>query len=76
MDRDLADAMREDKHRSKRGVLDLEGQRERQQLLDGFRQLFRHGTAEQFEDAIRALGLQEESDGFRAAMKLWYSERG
>lgn len=76
MDDDIKNAMLEDQHRGRKGVLDLQARRERKQLKDGFARLLRDGTKEQFVDALIALGLKEASDDFRAAMQVWRSERG
>ena len=75
MDDDIRDVMKEEKHRGRKHVLDLEAQKERQALLRDFGRLLKEGTEQEFLEAIRALGLKEGSDDFQNALRVWRSLR-
>ena len=47
MDEGIRDVMREEKHRGRKHVLDLEAQKERQALLRDFGKLLKEGTEEE-----------------------------
>jgi hypothetical protein len=76
MDENIKNAMQEEQHRGRKGVLDLQARRERKLLKEGFSRLLREGSRDQFVQAPIALGLNEGSAELRAALEVWSSERG
>lgn len=60
---DLADVVREETHRGRRGVRDTRARRWNQEVRDGFRELLRA--------AIVALGHEPGTPSFEALLRLW-----
>ena len=71
---DIEDVMREEKSRGRRPV-DTEALRRREELLRGFSQLLQAGDERRFRDAMRALGLKDDSAEFREALRIWRENR-
>lgn len=71
---DVEDVRREEMNRGRRPV-DLETRRQREKLLHDFRKLLEFGTEEDLVAAMRALGLREDSEGFREALQIWRQDR-
>jgi hypothetical protein len=67
----LHQVIREQKRRNKRPV-DEEILHQKELLLD---ELLAEKDEEKFLDAIRALGLQEDSDEWNAALEAWQAHR-
>lgn len=68
---DLADVVREETHRGRRGVTDTKARRWNQELREGFRELLREGNAEKFRAAIVALGHEPGTPAFDSLLRLW-----
>ena len=71
-DPDIRDVMREEKSRGKRRV-DMKALRQREELLNGFREALKLGTERKFLEAIRELGLADDPEKLREALKIWRS---
>ena len=71
-DPDGRDVMREEKSRGKRRV-DIKALRQREQLLRQFREALKLRTEREFVDAIRELGLADDPEKLREALKIWRS---
>ena len=71
-DPDVRDVMREEKSRGKRRV-DIKALRQREQLLRQFREALKLRTEREFVDAIRELGLADDPEKLREALKIWRS---
>lgn len=67
---DLNDVIREERSRGRRPI-SAEAQRRRRQLLQDFADMLKHGTEEDFLEAIRALGLKDGSPQFQEALETW-----
>jgi hypothetical protein len=72
---DLDDVIREEQSRGRRPV-DMDARREREALREGFRQLLRLGDEALLREAMRALGLDDESPEFVRALEAWRRQRG
>ncbi|MBZ5566930.1 MAG: hypothetical protein LAN64_03670 [Acidobacteriia bacterium] len=64
--------MREERSRGRKRHVDIEAERQQKQEKDAVREVFRHGTEQQFRDLMRLLEFSEEEIGekvkaFRAA---------
>jgi len=66
----IQDVMREEKSRGKRRV-DLKALRQRQELLNGFREALKLRTEHEFVEAIRELGFADDPEKLREALKIW-----
>ena len=71
-DPDIRDVMREEKSRGKRRV-DMKALRQREELLKGFREALKLKTEREFLEAIRELGLADDPEKLREALKIWRS---
>ncbi len=71
----LDDVILEERSRGRRPI-STEARRRRKELLAGFRDLIQYETEKDFLDAIRALGLQDDSPQFRKALEIWRQTRG
>ena len=71
-DPDIQDVMKEEKSRGKRRV-DMKALRERQELLQGLREALKLRTEHEFVEAIRELGLADDPEKLREALKIWRS---
>jgi len=71
---DVEEVGREEMARGRRPV-NLEARREQEKLLRDFRKLLDFGTEEDLVAAMRALGLRDDSEGFREALQIWRQER-
>jgi hypothetical protein len=71
-DPDIHDVMREEKSRGKRR-LDLKALRRREELLKRFREALKLRVEREFVDAIRELGLADDPEKLREALKIWRS---
>jgi hypothetical protein len=69
---EIQDVMKEEKSRGKRRV-DTKALRERQELLQGFREALKLRTEHEFVEAIRELGLADDPEKLREALKIWRS---
>ena len=75
MEEDIRDVIKEERHRGRKHILDIEAEKERQALLRNFGALLEKGTEQEFLAAIRALGLKDGSDDFQNARKVWRALR-
>ena len=71
-DSDVQDVMREEKSRGKRRV-DLKAIRQREDLLREFREALKLKTEHEFVEAIRELGIVDDPEKLREALKIWRS---
>jgi len=71
-DPDIHDVMREEKSRGKRR-LDMKALRQREELLKAFREALKLRVEREFVDAIRELGLADDPEKLREALKIWRS---
>ena len=71
-DPNVRDVMREEKSRGKRRV-DSKALRQRDELLRRFREALKLRTEREFIDAIRELGLADDPEKLREALKIWRS---
>ena len=69
-EKEIQDVMAEEKSRGKRKV-DREAQTLQKQFQKDFFQLVREGDDKKFKSFLNAHGLQEGSEMYRMAMKLW-----
>lgn len=69
-DDDIADVMREEQHRGRRGALDAATQRDNRRLKTGFRELLRSGaTDKQIAEALIALGHERGTPEFARLLR-------
>lgn len=73
-DDDLADVIREETHRGRRGVLDTEARRVNRRLAAAFLKAL-EGPLEDYRDAISALH-EEGSPEYLRLIELWYEKHG
>jgi hypothetical protein len=71
-DPDIRDVMREEKSRGKRR-LDMKALRRREELLKRFREALKLRTEREFLETIRELGLADDPEKLREALKIWRS---
>ena len=71
-DPNVRDVMREEKSRGKRRV-DSKALRQRDELLRRFREALKLRAEREFVEAIRELGLADDSEKLREALKIWRS---
>lgn len=69
---DIEDVIKEEKSRGKRRV-DTKALRQRQILLRKFREALKLRTEREFVEAIRELGLADDPEKLREALKIWRS---
>lgn len=72
---DIEEVRQSESRRGKRPV-DLEERKRLNELRDGFRDIHRYGTEEDFKAAMRALGYADDSERFRNAVRIWRETRG
>ena len=72
---DVDDVMREERSRGRRPV-DMDVRRERETLRKGFREILQLGDEAMLREAMRALGLDDQSPEFSRALDVWRRERG
>lgn len=73
---DLDDVLREERHRSRRGIVDTAARRRNQRLKDGFRQLLRSDPSEeQLAEALIDLGLPPGTKEFEECLRRWRQYR-
>ncbi len=71
-DQDLRDVMAEEKSRGERRV-DPGARRQRQELLNGFRDALNARTEREFLEALKPLGLVDDPEKREKALKIWRS---
>lgn len=69
---DIQDVMKEEKSRGRRRV-DTKALGQRHELLKGFREALKLRTEREFVEAIRELGLADDPEKLREALKIWRS---
>jgi hypothetical protein len=71
-DQNVRDVIREERSRGKRRV-DIKELRRREELLNRFREALKLRTEHEFVEAIRELGLADDPEKLREALKIWRS---
>jgi hypothetical protein len=73
--RDIADAIREETSRGKRGPASLAARKRRVEMERKFRKLLERGTEAEFCAAMHAIGVEADSQQFRRALRIWRENR-
>ena len=68
--RDLEQVIKQEGRRGRRPI-DLEARRKRTERLADMRKLLLIATREEFLEAMRAAGLNDDSPGFLEALRIW-----
>jgi hypothetical protein len=71
---DVSDVFREEAHRGRRGVLDIQARRERQRLEAAYLKAL-EGSLTDFCDAIAALH-EEGTPEYDALIRIWHEKHG
>jgi len=71
-DPDIQDVMREEKSRGKRRV-DTKARQQTQERLKALQEALKARTEREFVEAIRELGIADDPEILREALKIWRS---
>jgi hypothetical protein len=74
-ERQIAEVIRDERNRGRRGPASSDARRRQLELKRGFEMLLARGTEAEFCEAMRALGVAFGSPRFQKALQIWRENR-